>query len=54
MGVESVNHTYIYTALDATDNLFQSEDDSGSMARGIWEANTATVGTTDIHKLNQK
>ena len=54
VGVESIYHTYIYTALDATDNLFQSGDDRGRMARGLWEAYTATIGTTDIHKVNQK
>jgi hypothetical protein len=54
VGVESIYHTYIYTALDATDNLFKSFDDRGRMARGIWEAYTATVGTTDIRKVNQK
>ena len=46
VGVESIYHTYIYTALYATDNLFQSGDDRGRMARGLWEAYTATIGTT--------
>jgi hypothetical protein len=54
VGVESIYHTYIYTALDATDNLFQSGDDRGRMAQGLWEAYTTTIGTTDIHKINQK
>jgi hypothetical protein len=35
VGIESIYHTYIYTALDATDSLFQSQDDRGRMARGL-------------------
>ena len=54
VGVESIYHTYIYTALDATDNLFQSGDDRGRMARGLWEAYTATTGMNDTHEVNQK
>jgi hypothetical protein len=45
----TIYHTYIYTALDATDNLFQSGDDRGRMVRGFWEAYTATIGMNDIH-----
>jgi hypothetical protein len=54
VGFESIYHTYIYTALDATDNLFQSGDDRGRMARGLWEAYTATTGANGIHEVNQK
>jgi hypothetical protein len=52
--VESIYHNYIYTALDATDNLFQSGHDTGRMARGLWEAYTATIGANDIHEVSQK
>jgi hypothetical protein len=44
----------ICTALDATHNLFQSGDDRGRMARGLWEAYTVTIGMNNIHEVNQK
>jgi hypothetical protein len=54
VGAESIYHTYIYTAMDATDNIFQSGEDRGRMARGLWEAYTVTIGANDIHEVNQK
>ena len=54
VGMDSVYHTYIYTALDATDSLFQSQDDRGRMARGLWDSHTYTIDKSDIHKVDQR
>ena len=42
VGVESVYHTYIYTAAESVREILSVQDDRGRMARGLWDAHVRT------------